>query len=124
MAKKPIIGTKTYILTLTNGGERHVTVPATWQLTFGQLVPYAAKKAYEDAGPAALRFYEGTKDNLRAVMIDVVGIRDSSAIVAEFTEEEVKSRKANLANTAKEAKYYDTLTEDVPVQVIPMKRMP
>lgn len=80
-ARKPAAaGTKTYILELKNGNVRKVTVPAHWKLTFGQLVPYTERG---HSHGVALRFYEGNKENLRAVMTDVAAIRDDSISIIE-----------------------------------------
>lgn len=76
------IGTKTYILDLKSGRIRKVTVPANWKLTFGLTAPYSNKGAAYNEG-LALRFYEGTKDNLRMVFTDVKAFRDASITIAE-----------------------------------------
>lgn len=74
--------TKTYILELKNGNTRRVEVPANWKLTFGPTVPYAGKYTGTSEG-TALRFYEGNKENLRAIFTDVKSFRDSSIPVME-----------------------------------------
>jgi len=70
--------TKTYILELKNGDTRKITVPAHWKLTYGNVVPYAGKDQMRGGGESrvALRLYDGTKENLRAVYTDVVSFRD------------------------------------------------
>ncbi len=81
VAKTKFTGeTKTYILELKGGNVRRVTVPASWKLTFGQLVPYTERG---NSHGVALRFYEGSKENLRAVMTDVISIRDASIEIIE-----------------------------------------
>lgn len=76
-------GDKTFILELKQGGIRKLTIPATWKLTFGQLVPHTLRETHGASSMVALRIYEGSKDNLRAVMTDVVAIRDASIAVME-----------------------------------------
>lgn len=82
MAKTKQSSDKTYILTLRGGNIRRVTVPSTWKMTFGQLVPYNRERG-SGGGGVALRFYEGSKENLRAVMCDVEAIRDASMQIME-----------------------------------------
>lgn len=90
MAKKPVKAPvdpnmRTYILTLANGNTRKITIPSTWKMTFGQLVPFEIRRQSGNGGTAtvALRMYEGTKENLRAVMCDVVSFRDASIDILE-----------------------------------------
>lgn len=79
MAKKPD-EKKTYILTMKNGNTRKITIPGNWKMTFGSLVPYTERG---NSHGVALRLYEGSKENLRAVMCDVVAIRDASIEIIE-----------------------------------------
>lgn len=74
--------TREYILTLKNGNTRKITVPLHYKITFGSVVPYSPKNQTEHHG-VALRIYEGSKENLRAVMADVVAIRDASIPILE-----------------------------------------
>lgn len=75
---------KTYILELKNGDTRKITVPSTWKMTYGSVVPYTTKNDRPGAhSDYALRLYEGSKENLRAVMTDVISIRDASINVME-----------------------------------------
>lgn len=82
-ASKP--ETKTYVLELRGGNVRKVTVPAHWKLTFGSIVPFTPRQQgqYQNHSGVALRFYEGNKENLRAVMTDVVAIRDADMVIIE-----------------------------------------
>ena len=75
--------TKTFILELKNGNVRKITIPATWKMTFGQLVPHTLRDTHGATSQVALRLYEGSKENLRAVMTDVVAIRDDSMVISE-----------------------------------------
>lgn len=82
MAKAPA-ATKTYILELKNGDTRKITIPAHWKITYGNVVPYQGKGSHSGEHRVALRLYDGSKENLRAVMTDVAAIRDESIKVLE-----------------------------------------
>ncbi len=87
MATKPktITGPadKTYIMDLSGGRMRRITVPADWKVTFGPLVPHRpGEKNYDHQKTFALRFYEG-KDAQRAIFTDVLSFRDESLKVEE-----------------------------------------
>lgn len=73
---------KTYILNLTNGDVRKIIIPATWKITFGNLLPFAPDQRHSGLSKVALRIYEG-KDTLRAVMTDVVSFRESGIDLLE-----------------------------------------
>src|SRR5690349_1767028 len=75
-------GMKTYILELIGGNLRRITVPDTWKLTFGPTVPYSGKGS-SVSDKVCLRFYEGSKDNLRAVFTDVRAFRDADMEIME-----------------------------------------
>lgn len=92
--------TRTFITTLKDGTIRKVTVPATWKLTFGSVVPYAGQQGNNHG--VALRFYEGNKENLRAVMCDVASFRDEGISVVE--KRTTIQRKATQKQTARGAK--------------------
>lgn len=81
----PPPATKTYILELTDGNTRRITIPAHWKLTFGSVVPFTSRNAghYDTSHRVALRMYEGNKENLRAVMTDVTSIRDADIVISE-----------------------------------------
>lgn len=86
MTKAKEEANKVFILTLKNGNVRKITIPASWKMTFGSLVPYSSDRQGrrdENSGGAALRLYEGSKENLRAVMTDVISIRDASIEMME-----------------------------------------
>lgn len=76
------ITTTTYLLDLHNGAVRKVDVPSNWKVTFGPTIPYSGKYTGRDGG-TALRFYEGNKENLRAVFTDVIAFRDASIAVLD-----------------------------------------
>jgi len=93
MAKRPKLNEKvemkTYILEV--GSERRkkkVTVPGNWKITYGHACPGST----HNPGPMCVRFYEGNKDNLRAVFEDVVSFRDSTIKI----EEQVIRRKMEV----------------------------
>lgn len=96
MAKKTEITNKTYVLTLKNGDIRKITIPSNWKMTYGSVAPYQkGPGGYSDnTGKAyALRLYEGSKENLRAVFTDVMAIRDADIQVME-KRTSVKSQRA------------------------------
>lgn len=70
--------TKTYALELKNGDTRRITIPSDWKLTFGQLVPHTLRDTNGRSSMVALRIYGKSKEDLRAVMTDVVAFRDMS----------------------------------------------
>lgn len=76
--------TTVYILDLANGNQRRVTVPSTWKVTFGPAVPFVKNTAGHmvDRG-YALRFYEGNKENQRAIFTDVQSFRDQAIPIEE-----------------------------------------
>ena len=80
-AKNQNNDTKTYILTLQNNEIRKVVVPKNWKLTFGPTIPYSGKNGVVSG--TALRFYEGSKENLRACFTDVKAFRDADIPVQE-----------------------------------------
>lgn len=85
-SKKTEVATTTYIMTLQDGSIRKITIPSTWKMTFGSLVPYQQGKGHPVGGetrPYGLRLYEGSEKNLRAVFSDVIAIRDASIEISE-----------------------------------------
>jgi hypothetical protein len=112
--KKAASTNKTYILELKNGDTRKVTVPSHWKMTYGSLVPFKAQGGVYEAGRSgvALRFYEGTKENLRAVMTDVVAIRDADmAILEKRTTVQRKSAQRQTNQGAKDVVIEARMTE-------------
>jgi hypothetical protein len=71
---------KTYIVQRKGGKDQKITVPASWKVTFGPLVP--GSKNFEGNASPALRFYE-SENQQRAVITDVICFRDSSIHVEE-----------------------------------------
>ena len=86
---------KTYVLELKNGGQRRLTVPANWKVTFGPTVPFERKGAggYRgDEGTWSLRLYEGS-DKLRAIFTDVRAFRDTSIVI---TEKRIRTKRQTV----------------------------
>lgn len=89
MRKSEKVQTRTFILQLMDGGRRKITIPATWKLTFGNVLPYnkSTGMAYDPPdgwrSRVVMRIYEGNKDNLRAVMHDVLSFREESMSIVE-----------------------------------------
>jgi hypothetical protein len=101
---------KTYILDLRGGGKRRLTVPATWKLTFGPLIP--GNKDGSGRGTLALRFYEGSKEHQRAVFTDVESFRDSSIEVEEqVTRVKRQGKTRNAPTGTKETVMEARITE-------------
>jgi hypothetical protein len=82
MAKPIKPAMRSFILTLKNGNTRKIEIPADWKMTYGSIVPFNGQRGGDHHG-VALRLYEGNKENLRAVMADVVAIRDASISILE-----------------------------------------
>jgi hypothetical protein len=72
----------TYVLDLVNGDQRRITVPSKFKVTFGPTVPYIKGSTNHERG-YALRFYEGNKENQRAIFTDVIAFRDSAIPIEE-----------------------------------------
>jgi hypothetical protein len=88
MARKPSkqqTDKKTYLLELADGGQKKITVPASWKITFGPIVIPKGKDHNLGAhvSTVALRFYEGNKENQRAVFTNVKGFRDLDIEISE-----------------------------------------
>jgi hypothetical protein len=76
-----IVETKTYLMEIRGGTLRRVTVPASWKVTFGPLVPSEIR--HGDVRTFALRFYESKEEQQRAVFTDVIAFRDVSLPIEE-----------------------------------------
>lgn len=104
--------TKTFILELKNGNIRKITIPSNWKLTFGQLIPHTLRETNGATSQVALRIYEGSKENLRAVMTDVVAIRDASfAVMEKRTTVQRKAAQRQTAHGAKDVVVEARVTE-------------
>ena len=105
MAKKSN-ESKTYILGLKDGNVRKVTIPSHWKMTFGSLLPFSSEQRRGADGGVALRFYEGNKENLRAVMTDVVSIRDASiSMIEKRTSVQRKTAQKETPKGMKDLRY-------------------
>ena len=110
MTKPPPVATRTFVMTLKDGTTRKVTVPQTWKLTFGSVVPFDGQKGQNHG--VALRFYEGSKENLRAVMCDVASFRDESiSVVEKRTTIQRKMAQKQTARGAKDVVVEARMTE-------------
>ena len=98
--KKP--ETRTYILHMIGGGQRKITIPAQWKATFGHVMPYNNARNAPHVNPAsiagweyriALRFYDGSKENLRAVFNDVAYFHDDSVQIEYLVTKPVTTTK-------------------------------
>lgn len=94
MAKEANVSEKTYILTLKNGDIRKMTIPGDWKITFGNVIPYAGKDARNSEHRIALRIYGKSKEDLRAVMMDVVSFRQEGEI--KLMEKQTKIQRQTM----------------------------
>jgi hypothetical protein len=86
---------RTYLLEMSDGTRKKVTVPAAWKVTFGAFQPGSPSGSSQAHAPT-IRFYEGSKENQRAVITGVQGFRDMSIGIEEEivnTQEETFSRE-------------------------------
>lgn len=108
--------TKTYVLKLKDDSVKKVTVPASWKVTFGALVPGSKD---HNGSTTALRFYEG-KDQQRACFVGVVEFRDSSLEVLDRIEDvqteiiEKADGEGNMKNYTVEARETKWVNPDQP----------
>lgn len=111
-------GNRVYLLELKGGKQRRVTVPNTWKVTFGPTIPYV-KNEHRGNECWSLRFYEKTKDNLRAIFTDVVSFRDSEIPVSEKrirTKRQVVEKESQKGGKAviAEARIEEWIDPDAP----------
>jgi hypothetical protein len=83
---------KTYLLELTGGRQRRITIPASWKVTFGPMVA-GIRKDNSSAGQACFRLYE-TKEKQRACFTDVNSFRELGDI--EIEEKVVQKKRQHL----------------------------
>lgn len=103
---------KTYILELKNGDQRKMTVPTHWKLTFGNVVPYEGKGNRPGEYRVALRIYGESKEDLRAVMTDVVSFRDANmGILEKRTSVQRKGGTLRTEHGSKDVVYEARMTE-------------
>lgn len=101
-SKKAAVSNKTYILELKNGDTRKITVPGHWKLTYGNVVPYNKNSHNPTESRVALRLYDGTKENLRAVYTDVVSFRDAE--IGTLEKRTTVQRKASTKDSPQGAR--------------------
>lgn len=75
----------TYLISRKGQRDLKVTVPESWRVTFGPLVP--TTKGSMGDGKLALRFYEG-REHQRAVFTDVLSFRRTDIGVEELVVSE------------------------------------
>lgn len=88
----------TYLLEMKDGSRKKLTVPSSWKLSFGPLVPGSKDGNYNSSGALVLRIWEGSKDNQRAVITGVTAFRDMSLpVMDEITQvhEEVLAKQTD-----------------------------
>lgn len=97
---KPIsdVPMTTYAMRLRGGGERKVTVPTSWKVTFGPTIPFT-KHGRMESGISeawAVRFYDG--ERLRGIFTDVQSFRD---IGIQVLEKRIRSKRQIVEKAAK-----------------------
>lgn len=96
--KKVVTELVVYLLEMKDGSRKKITVPKSWKVTYGPLVPGSKDGNMNGAGALCLRFYEGNKDNQRAVFAGVQAFRDMSLPLEEEvtqTHEEIVSKETD-----------------------------
>lgn len=83
-----------YVLNMKDGTKQKITIPATWRLTFGPLVPGSKDGNLNGAGALVLRIYEGSKENQRAVFTGVESWRDTQDLAIEVEQVQTKAQAA------------------------------
>lgn len=71
---------KVYFVERDNGLDQKITVPESWKVTFGPLVP--GSRAHESSGKPVLRFYE-SPERQRACITNVVSFRECGIPIEE-----------------------------------------
>lgn len=127
MAAKKEVGTATYILTMRDGAQKKVTVPANWKVTFGALVPGSKNHEQNSGGATALRFYEGASQQ-RACFVGVTEFRDKSIDIMEKIVD-VQSEQIAKRDSEGNVKHYNVqateskwIDPDAEVSPQPIKR--
>lgn len=76
--------TRTYVCKLVDEKFRKIVVPASWKASFGPVMLPVTQRNGHTFG-VALRFWEGNKDNQRALYSDVVAFHDTTITEVEHT---------------------------------------
>lgn len=101
----------TYLIGLTHGGVRKITVPSNWKVTFGPAVPPSPGARVQAERGYALRFYE-TEKQQRAIFTDVAWFRDAALAVEErVTKTKAQRMTKHTANGAKDVVVEASVTE-------------
>lgn len=95
----------TYSMQIKGGGERRVTVPTGWKVTFGPTTPYDKKIGHGGDGSWAVRLYEG--DKLRGIFTDVRNFQDMSI---QIQEKRIRSKRQVVQRGTKHG-LRDTIVE-------------
>lgn len=89
------------LLTMKDGTRKKVTIPSSWKVTFGPLVP-GSKDGNNGYAGIALRIYAG-KDQQKAVFTQVESFRDLSIPLMEEHEEVKQERYVREGENSGEA---------------------
>ena len=107
-----------YLLTMSGGKKKKVTVPADWKVTFGPIVPGSQKSGF--SGSNCLRFYQD-RDHPRAVFTGVEEFREAGVNVLEQrtrtkTQFSSKDSHSGHKGVQMEARITDWVDADEPEQ--------
>lgn len=96
-----VAGKTTYLLTMKTGEKKKVTVPDTWKVTFGPIVPGTPKGGYTGTA-TCLRFYEGNPKTGKqhACFVDVESFRSDSL---HILEEKVETKRETVVRQGDES---------------------
>lgn len=72
---------KIYILEMVGGKQKRITIPESWKVSFGPLVP-GTRQVGDGAGGATFRVYE-SKEKQRACFVGVREFREASIPIEE-----------------------------------------
>lgn len=94
-------GSTTYILKMKDGTRQKITVPDTWKVTFGPIVPGKPNAQYSGTA-TALRFYEGNPKTGKqhACFVDVESFRSNALGVLE---EKVETKRETVVRQGDES---------------------
>lgn len=89
-------GKRTYILNMKDGTKQKITVPGSWKLSFGPLVPGSKDGAMNSRDALVLRIWEGNKENQRAVFTGVESWRDTEELELQIEQVQTKQQMARV----------------------------
>jgi hypothetical protein len=102
--------TQTYICKMRDGGLKKVTVPAEWNITYGQIVPQTGKKPYGGGQQTAygLRFYKGAKTTGKCMAV-IGGVVEFWPDGISIEEQVVETKRKTYGEDAPEGFRHKTV---------------